>query len=162
MTYSYIMKSNPDIFMNHHYFETVIPRRRHIFVTSLYQYLFSLGPAVLSDLLDLYGGRLSVLYATMYQKLDLIPSPYDGDFIQSFVELDLGPDHYLVSLVRYMIAASRLARRIPGRGGNATIVLSSHPGTRADADHFVLAPTAAVLTDIHNCPELLQLLSRRA
>jgi radical SAM superfamily enzyme YgiQ (UPF0313 family) len=157
---SHIMSSNPDIFMNHHYFETVMPRQRHIFVTSLYQYLFSLGPAVLSDLLDRYEGRLSVLYAALYRKLGLIPPPFDGDFIRSFLEMDLGPDHYLVSLVRYMLAASRLARRIPGRE-TAALVDSSHSETPAAVDRCVLSPKAAVLTDIHDCPELLQLLSRR-
>jgi hypothetical protein len=162
---SQIMECSPEIFMNHHYFETVLPRRRHVFVTSLYQYLFSLGPPVLSTLLDLHDGRLSVLYSAMYQVTERgeISPPFNGDFITDYIEMKLGQSHYLVSLVRYMIAASRLARRIPGGGDTSFMseVLSATDCDVPDGDLFVLSPMATVLRDLHDCPELLKMLARR-
>src|SRR6266566_2826696 len=55
-----VMQSHPDIFMNHHYYPTVLPRQRHVFVTSIYQALQSFGYVALAHLIRFAGGRLSL------------------------------------------------------------------------------------------------------
>jgi radical SAM superfamily enzyme YgiQ (UPF0313 family) len=161
-----IMSGSPDVFMNHHYFESVLPRRQHVFVTSVYQVLFALGAPVLSHLLDLYEKRLGALMSSLWRDAELLEArpPYDPSVVPACLKMHLGSGHYLVSIARYMIAASRLSGRLPGR---------SHavfgPRLSADAEHevtshsrrYVLSSTAAVLRYVHDCPRILDFLAKR-
>ena len=82
-----IMEASPSIFMNHHYFESVLPRARHVFVTSLYHYLFNLGSPLLSHLLGHYGGRFSILMSDMYRYAEglALHPPYRPSFVRNYI-----------------------------------------------------------------------------
>jgi hypothetical protein len=152
--------------MNHHYFESILPRHRHIFVTSIYQALFALGPPVLSHLLDFFAKRLSVLISSIWDYAESLNAkpPYDIGLVPSFLEMRFGSGHYLVSLARYMIAASRLVGRLPGRD-DAIFgpPLKSDPEDRvtAEPEWYVLSPRAAVLRTVHDCPQILAQLEKQ-
>jgi radical SAM superfamily enzyme YgiQ (UPF0313 family) len=138
-----IMRDNPSVFMNHHYFATAVARRRHIVVTSVYHPLFKLGFPVLRRLLDAYDGRLSLLMdhivAWADEKRD--PGHFDSAFLCRFMLGTWGPDHHLTSLVRYMLAAAALRPDGP-------------PADDGDIA-YELSPAATVLSDIHDCPAIL-------
>lgn len=140
-----IMHDNPDVFMNHHYFPSVVPRRRHIVVTSVRHALLKLGFAVLREILDHYERRLSMLMDDVlaWPDSEREPGPFDGDFLLRFMTASWGRDHHLTSLVRYMLASADL--RV------------DEPANRPEgADHgYMLSSRATLLRDIHDCPAIL-------
>jgi hypothetical protein len=72
--------------------------------------------------------------------------------------------HYLPWVARYMIAASRLAGQLPGRG-DAVFGPPRSAYTRRDrtypAGGSVLSPAAAALRSVHDRPRSLTLLAQR-
>ena len=138
-----IMRDNPSVFMNHHYFATPVARRRHIIVTSVYHPLFKLGFPVLRRLLAAYDGRLSLLMDHIVDWADdeHEPGPFDTAFLCRFMLGTWGIDHPLTSLVRYMLAAAALRPDDPRADDGDTV--------------YELSPAAAVLSDIHDCPAIL-------
>ena len=150
---SQIMRANPDVFMNHHYYPTIIPRERNVFLTEIYHVITNLGPHVLSSLLDSYDRKLSRLLDRMYAWSlgSASGMATDGDLVSRFTQDEFGRSHFLSSLVRYMIAAARIAGRLPlARDRRAKVVRPSETGTR-----LVLGSNASVLRDIHDCPAIL-------
>jgi radical SAM superfamily enzyme YgiQ (UPF0313 family) len=143
-----VMRDNAHLFRNHHYFPTPVPRRRHVVVTSVYHVLFKLGFPVLRRLLDHYDGRLSLLmdHIVGWAHADDERGPFDAAFLRRFMLAAWGPEHYLTSLVRYMLAAAAL-RPDPREEASAP-----PPG---DEPLYVLSRRAAVVRDLHDCPTIL-------
>lgn len=140
-----LMRGEPDVFVNHHYFRSRVPRERHILVTSVYPVLYKLGFPVLRYLLEHYDNRLSRLVASMYEWAcgDGERRPYDGSFVVRFIEHTWGSDHHLTSLIRYMIIADGLRRSAPAQT------------TTSVSSRSVLSSAAAVVRDLHDCPAIL-------
>jgi hypothetical protein len=146
-----IMARDPQIFVNHHHFATVILRARHVFVTSVYTALHALGHPLLTHLLRRYGGRLSLFVSEMFAWATTrgLGTPSSPDFVVAFAENRWGRGDYLTSLVRYMAAADALRPRRIGERGDRTGPIEARRGRR-----FVLSRRAHVLRDLHDCPEL--------
>jgi hypothetical protein len=142
-----IMRENPSVFMNHDYFDARLPRRRHVVVTSVYHALFTLGFPVLRQLLDGYDQRLSLLMDELVEWAETkrYPGPFDSGFLCRFMASAWGNDHYLTSLVRYMLAAAALHPE------------ESHRAAAPDGGdrRYVLSSAAALLPDLHDCPAIL-------
>src|SRR5258706_10819173 len=133
---AHVMAQSPNIFVNHHYFPTLLPRERHVFVTSLYQVLYDLGFEVLDYLLQFYEGKLSKVMEDMYAwavKSNRVTSP-DAHFVQCYLEYTWGQQHALHSLARYMLTAARLRRacaNVIASDQNHAISLSDEEGSQS-------------------------------
>ena len=142
----------PEVFMNNHYFEAELPRRRHTLVSTLYYVLYDLSPPVLCLLLDQFGGRLSSLvdcfdeWAAREGLSVACKASFNGFVLKTF-----GLEHYVTSLVRYMMALSSMPR--PSRR-QVVQDRSEHAVLRAKRA-YELNPDATILKDIHDCPALL-------
>ena len=109
---SAIMEDAPSVFINHHFFPSVLPRGRHVFVTTVYQALYGLGFQLLRHIADVYGGKLSVLLDEMdaWRKEAGLPCAVDQSFVRQYFEAMHGGGGYLSGLVAYMLQASELRR----------------------------------------------------
>lgn len=151
---SEIMKQHPEVFMNHHYYQSALLRRQHVFVTSLFKVLYAMGFPLLSHVLGHYNGRLSCLVTDMYQGAKGDETP-DESFVIRYFENRWGREHYFTSLVRYMMTAHQLLKtEAPGRP-NAPAAKKVKLGR---GDKFSLSRQTAVVRDIHDCPALLSLI----
>lgn len=157
---------HPAIFMNHHYYPAALPRQRHVFVTSVYLVLYKLGFPLLSHLLEPYGKRFSRLVAEMLDYLERAErASYFGkesldSFVHRFFENRWGKRHYIASLVRYMLSINQLmSRQVAIKSTNGAGVAKTNVPISCYQSVYVMSPQAMVLHDIHNCPEILNLLA---
>ena len=148
-----VIEGNPEIFINHHYFPSALPRRRHILVTTAYSALYALGFVVLRHLLQGHGGRLSGLVDAMdrWAEAEGIPVECTPETIVAFFAASYGPDHYLTALVRYMYGAVELRRR-------ASFSRPKAVSRTPNPDAYRLSERAFVLRDVPDCPTILEYL----
>ncbi|MEU8547242.1 radical SAM protein [Streptomyces roseoverticillatus] len=152
-----ITRLDPEVFVNHHYYRSVLPRQRHILVTSAYRVLCRLGRAVQRHLLGRYGDSLSRFIDDLISWEGITPNPPSdtAELVQAYLCARWGAEDYLLSLVRYMLAATDPAR---GRDSDGPDRLFGEPSRSGDP-LVQTSPRAAVLSDIHACPEILDLLT---
>lgn len=147
-----IMSGAPEIFVNHHYFESALPRWRHVFVTEAFSQLHELRFPVLRALLELHEGKLSLLISgllSLSETLGGIPV-YSQDLLKQYLSQRFGRGHILMSLIRYLLAANDLTTA----AGAAPAAATPKSGKK-----FRLRPQAAVLRDLHDCGAALPLLA---
>jgi radical SAM superfamily enzyme YgiQ (UPF0313 family) len=146
-----LLARNPDLFGNHHFFPTVLPRERHVFATSAWNALRGLGRDALRYLLKPYEGRLSRFVDELdaWRLQHAGPAAIDAATITAFVAQRFGRTHHLVSLCRYAWAIDRLTDADEGPRGLP----------RAD-DPLMLSPQVELLAAIHRPKTLVALLSR--
>jgi hypothetical protein len=135
------IRGNPDIFVNHHFFEGKLERRHHVKVVSLYYVLYELSAPVLAFILDGYDGRLSRLVADIVESVS-------GDAIgraevTAWFRTRWGEAHVYTSLVRYMLEMAAVRHTVPRHG------------TSAGGAELVLSERAVILEAIHDCAQLL-------
>jgi radical SAM superfamily enzyme YgiQ (UPF0313 family) len=167
-----VMRQDPEIFVNHQYYRSVLPRRRHILVTSLHPVLYRLGFPVQRYLLGRYEGRLSRFFDDVLRWVEAGEEepPYGAELLHRYLEARWGTADHLLSLVRYMLVATDPARArptrswrhqgpVPGRtrGPDWATEGAAEDGA-ASGTRFRLSPRAALLSDLHPCPEILALL----
>jgi B12 binding domain/Radical SAM superfamily len=141
------------LFSPHHFFPTVLPRSRHVFVTAAGVALVALGRDVLRYVVGAFDGRLGVLVDAMddWRREASWPAAADPDFVVAFLAARFGAGHHLVSLCRYAYAM-RAARLAAERG------LPPAPPAPGRTVPLVLAQHVAVLADIHHPKRLAALL----
>lgn len=136
-----LMCALPAIFLTHHYYPTVIPRERNVFVVTLFRYLRYLGHPVLGSVLSFYDGRMSALVDALYALHCQHPrQAVDGRLVLDGLTAALGRAHPAVSLVRHRYLTERLWKK----------PISVWPSLRK----YVLAPRAMLLERIHDCARL--------
>lgn len=146
---SAVTESHPQVFINHHYFPGVLPRRRHIFVTTAYQALYTLGYPLLRHLVRAFDGRFSALLNDMdrWAAERGLPAACTQATIDGYFSATFGPRHYLTGVVRYMLHAAELRRR-------ATME-PSLPAPPA-GPLYRLTRRAFVLRRLPDCPRILE------
>jgi hypothetical protein len=152
-----VIEHHPEVFINHHYFPAVLPRRRHVFVSTVYQSLYALGFPLLRYILKFYSGRLSLLIEAMYRWVEHTEwnGPYDGNLIHEFLSVRHGEGHHLTGLVRYMLLASKL-RSVASKNGHVEI-------KNAQGDSYQLSRLSQIARKVPNCPEIFErLLQKRS
>jgi radical SAM superfamily enzyme YgiQ (UPF0313 family) len=150
-----IMADNPEVFMNHHYFPTVLPRERHVFVTTMFSALHELGFPVLRHMLSYYDGRLSRLMNDCYEFLGNVTVGNATDSLIAFTAHRWGSDHYLASIVRYVTTANRLSNAAAWEEQMRQTVGNS---VSQEAGSYRLSHRAALLRRIHDCKRILDLI----
>lgn len=154
-----VIEGNPDVFINHHFFPSALPRDRHILVTTAYQMLYSIGFPVLRYLLARYRGefhRLIDALDTWHQKTERPPA-IDHTALEAFFEDTFGMRHHVTGLVRYMLKAAELRRRA------ALDIESEMPSRRVpDAVSYTLSRRAFVVRNLPDCPKILEQLESQS
>ncbi|MFM0380088.1 radical SAM protein [Paraburkholderia strydomiana] len=147
----HLVSSCPDVFPNHHYLPSVVPRDRNIFVTTLWVTLHELGRATMFHLLGLFSHRLSYLVEealTWMREARPRTSAVDGFTLLAFVEHRFGMHHPMASMIRFATSRVRLLRQ------GVPPVHSTRCAGEADAA-IALSPYVELLRDIHDVPALL-------
>jgi radical SAM superfamily enzyme YgiQ (UPF0313 family) len=153
---STIIETNPDVFINHHYFPASLARRRHVFVTTAYQNLHSLGFPLLRYILKLYDGSFHRLMEAMYEWTETtgrssISEPAD---VAAFFSETVGATHHISGLVRYLLAAAELRRRASLDYGSVR-----SPLPVSEASLYRLSSRSIVVRDVPNCSAILEALT---
>lgn len=153
----HVIEHHPDVFINHHYFPSVMRRSRHIFVTTAYQAIHSLGFPLLRYILKRFDGRLSSLIDAVEkhsQQTTRDPVCTHETLSDFFVEA-FGARHHLTGLVRYVLKAAELRRKASlGPSETANAIFVDDPG------RYRLSRRAFVLKNLPDCPTILDHLSR--
>jgi radical SAM superfamily enzyme YgiQ (UPF0313 family) len=144
--------ANPEVFINHHYFPSVLDRGRHIFVTTSYQYLYALGFPLMRYILRGFDGRLSNLMDSMdnWRRQGRLTAACDQDMIVHFFASKFGAGHHITGLVRYMLVAAELRRKAINDSPARAVAVAGTSGGHALSDR------AAVLLRVPDCPRILE------
>jgi radical SAM superfamily enzyme YgiQ (UPF0313 family) len=147
-----VIESHPSVFINHHFFPSQLPRDRHIFVTTVYQSLYSLGIPFLRHILQFYEGRFSILLEAMnaWRRQAGMTACADHAWVRRYFEEAYGSDSYLAALVRYLLEIAELRRLIS---------LETPWNDAAGWDENLplrLSPWTALLRGVPNCPKILE------
>jgi radical SAM superfamily enzyme YgiQ (UPF0313 family) len=145
-----IIESNPTVFINHHYFPSALPRNRHIFVSEIYQFLYSLGYPLLHYIIRCVGGTFGEFIESMYEWYlqDGANRHIDGSLIEPFLAAKLGESHHLCGLVRYMLHAADLRKR------TYKYATPAAPQSQMGSVYQLGAYSRLVL-DVPDCPQVL-------
>jgi radical SAM superfamily enzyme YgiQ (UPF0313 family) len=156
---SEIMKQYPEVFMNHYYYQSVLPRGQHLFVTSLFEALYSLGFPLLSHLLSYYDRKLSCLVTNMYEWAERTDTKIENErVVIAYIEDRWGSDHYLTSLARHMVTAHQLFK---SQAQTITFESNFPDGKKTKLRRrgkYSLSSRVVILRDMHDCPRLLNLI----
>ncbi len=147
-----VIAAHAGIFINHHYFPAVLPRRRHIFITTAYQLIYGLGFPLLRYVLGRYRGRFSELMEAMERWAEAggQPAVCDQPMIERYFADTFGESHHITGLVRYMLNATELRRRVAnGVKGQAVL------GATEDGPFYALSPRTALLRRVPDCAVIL-------
>ncbi|UUU37477.1 B12-binding domain-containing radical SAM protein [Streptomyces sp. NBC_00162] len=128
-----ITRNDPEIFVNHHYYRGVLPRQRHVLVTSVYRALCRLNRNVQRHLLARYNNSLGGFFDDLLSWAGTdADAPSDApELLQTYLAGRWGAEDYLLSLVRYLLAASDPVR---GASGGA----AGLPEPRSHSTHPLL------------------------
>lgn len=154
-----MMRQYAKVFINHHYFPSVLPRGRHIFITAAYPFLYSLGFPVLRHILHHFQRKLSCLLESMFnwavknnEPLECSQSALERFFLSHF-----GESSHVPGLVRYMLHAAELRRRAINEPDDRT---PARPRTRRSM--YRLSRRSILLRHVPDCPRILKVLVRKA
>jgi radical SAM superfamily enzyme YgiQ (UPF0313 family) len=153
-----VISGHAEVFINHHYFPSVLPRRRHIFITTAYQVIYGLGFPLLRYILRRFEGRFSEFMESMenWARLQEESAVCDQALVERYFAATFGASHHITGLVRYMLNAMELRRRVT----NGVRPQIAH-GPSENGSYYVLSPRAAVLRRVPDCPNILARLVRR-
>lgn len=147
-----IMQRYPDIFMNHHYYKSVLPRSYHICTTSLYSVLQPLEKTIICYLLEKYDRKLHVLGKEIYEWL-MSKHPAGTGEITPALFIDylgekFGTDSMVYSLAVYRYEMHRLFY------DREKIFKKRKPALRTKKS-YRMAHNIKLVANIHNCPEII-------
>ena len=140
-----LISADPELFVTHYYFPTIVPRERNVFIAALWRQLAPLSEAY-ALLLNHWGGSLSALMeATCLWWADTAEEGTDvpPDALARFAESVFGSEAPVVSLLRYTAAC-----HAEPKGHH---VIRAKDGISGSTR---LAPGASVLRDIHDVSHL--------
>jgi radical SAM superfamily enzyme YgiQ (UPF0313 family) len=145
-----IMTSNPEVFMNHHFFPSSVQRDRNIWVVELVAHLRKIGHKLLDWIIDEeYSGRFSELVDDFLRSNPKrITGRIEIEEVTQFFAKRLANCPLLADVVKYLL----LVHEVP-----FTPVVDSSDHKRDD--EFQISPSAKYFQDIYNIPSFLQILS---
>jgi radical SAM superfamily enzyme YgiQ (UPF0313 family) len=97
---SAMLRGNPDIFMNHHFYETKLPRKTFVGVTGIFPYLCALGGPLLRVVMEYLDITFSSLVFTILSRCERGTITYQKVFRE------------LLSLINEKRAGRRLVRQL--------------------------------------------------
>ena len=124
---SALLRDNPDIFMNHHFYRTKLPRETFVGVTTMFAYLGALGGPLLQAVMECLDLTLSRLVFSILSRCEKNDITYQRVFRELLLLInERGAGHTLIrQLVEYALAHLR-ARH----AGNVMNVKSAPNGSK--------------------------------
>jgi radical SAM superfamily enzyme YgiQ (UPF0313 family) len=152
---SEIMENNPQIFMNHHYYRSILPREFHVITVSLFEVLRSLGIPIIRFLLNNFDNSLSRLSTDVHAwaKENRVKSITENSLLLYLVDR-FSYGSILTSLARYQFEVNRLRNY-------ESLEDEENSRNYFPGNKFVRgekAPKLSLIKDIHNCPQIIKLL----
>ncbi len=123
-----LIAGEPALFGNHHYYPSVLPRERHVFVSSAWLALFGLGRPVLGYALRAFEGRLSAFVDAAFAwhaSSEPAGPAVDLARLTAFVQTRFGAHHHLTSLFRYAAATDALAASVSASASTAPVLVAA-------------------------------------
>lgn len=144
-----IMKRYPDIFMNHHYYKTLLPRHFFVVSVSLFEVLLSLGKTITRYILSFFEKKLSVLTHAVSEWAEqmAVKSIHPANFLL-YMTQTFSEKHVLVSLLRYQFEINELQQN--GWREAEESVKFSIKNRQEEKTSF------RWLKKIHNCPAIIK------
>jgi radical SAM superfamily enzyme YgiQ (UPF0313 family) len=148
-----IIKANPDVFVTYHYYPTLLPRHRHIFVIDAYRMLRKAGHTVLTYAMGFYEGRFSGIVNHLWdwaRNAGREHQTVDAKLVVDFFR-DCYGAHHLTSLFQYALLTehSRLLGPARTRAEADAVELDPHQA-------YQLGPGAFLFEDLHDCAALIR------
>ena len=141
-----IMGEHPQIFMNHHYYKSLLPRHFHVITASLFDALLTLGKPITRYLLEKFDGSLAKLNNDVYNwACAHSVKSITNNLLVKYISDTFGPHHALTSLARYQFEVTSLF----------------HAEVHGRADNNEKDPGFRLLKDIHNCPGIINSLKAK-
>ncbi|HSF98025.1 MAG TPA: radical SAM protein [Ornithinibacter sp.] len=154
-----IMAGDAEVFVNHHYYRSTVPRERNVLVTGIHPLLYRLTMPLQRHLLGRFAdASLAAFFQRVYdwwrtEAPDVEPG---DDLVIRFATDAWGRHDYLTSLLRYMLAATAPERQFVT---NHFQPLPDRPAPTSRAGQtLMVSPRAALLVGLHDCPAILELL----
>lgn len=151
---SEIMEKHPEIFMNHHYYQTVLPRHFFVITASLFEVLLSLDITIKRYLLSHYENKLSKLNTSVYEwaAANNIKS-MTNNLLALYISQQFSSQHVLTSLLRYRFELiSLLNIGVKEEEEKSKIRLQKNN----NISNQIQEPSFRWLKSIHNCPEIIK------
>jgi radical SAM superfamily enzyme YgiQ (UPF0313 family) len=104
-----VLRSNPDIFMNHHFYETKLPRKTFVSVTSIFPYLCALGGPLLRVVMEYLETTFSDLVFKILSRCETHNITYEQVFrqLRSLISEKRGGHKLVGQLVEFAFAHVR-------------------------------------------------------
>ncbi len=106
---SAMLRGNPDIFMNHHFYETKLPRKTFVSVTSIFPYLCALGGPLLRVVMEYLETTFSNLVFTILSRCERHSITYQNVFreLRSLISEKRAGQRLVGQLVEFAFAHLR-------------------------------------------------------
>lgn len=154
-----LMASDPEVFVNHHYYRSTLPRDRNVLVTSIHPILYRLTMPVQRHLLGRFpNASLAAFFHRLYDwwRLEAPDLQPGDDLLIRFALATWGQHDYLTSLLRFMLAATAPERQFVTNHFQPLRHRSTQPTNGVET--LMLSPRSALLVGLHDCPAILELL----
>ena len=144
-----LLRRNPDIFMNHHFYETELPRKTIIGITSIFPHLCALGGPLLRIVLEHVETTFSSLVFTILSRCNSSGITYEKLFRE------------LLSLVDEKRAGQRLVRQLIEfacahvRALQPKVTTDFRQGTNGNEKRMCLASEATLFRQTFDIPRAL-------
>ena len=148
------VNSHPELFPNHFYYETALPRSCHVFASTAFDYINSIHWALRRELLRLYSDSLSDLVDELREAAGSTGEHmrFHPSLVEQVAASRSGVQDSLVPLLKYW----RLIETAPSRATEGDPQRREAVNTQQS---FVLRTGAAVLRGVPDCHLLLDKLS---
>jgi radical SAM superfamily enzyme YgiQ (UPF0313 family) len=152
---SAMLRGNPDIFMNHHFYETKLPRKTIVGVTSIFAYLCALGGPLLRVVTEYLEITFTSLVFTILWRCGRSSTTYENVFTQLLSLInEKKPGRTLVGqLVEFAFAHVRALQPKP--------TMNCQPGVNGAERVICLAKEATLFRRTFDIPRALEQINER-
>ena len=153
---SALLRGNPDIFMNHHFYRTELPRQTVVGVTRIFPHLCALGGPLLLVVMEYLGTTLSKLLFTILSRCEKGDITYQKVFTE------------LLSLINERKANRRLVRRLVEfafahlRARQPESLRNTQPASNGDEGTICIASGATLFRNTFDIPSVLDRIQHQA
>lgn len=142
-----LLHSDPEIFVNHHYFPTRTIRARNIWLTEFLPCLHALGLPLAGEIVARHDGRLSLFLKALHLWWAAHSHPAPYDLLPAYFAEVFGLDDPLTQVMRYAAAGAQLLE--------VSSASSDVAGLDPAGGRFKLSSRAVLLDALPDAPSLI-------
>jgi radical SAM superfamily enzyme YgiQ (UPF0313 family) len=149
-----LVNEHRDIFSTYHYYPSTMPRAHTTFAVEAVDVLRRVGPIILKYAMRSYDGRLSRLVFALRRWAESAGKGHQPniEMVEAYITETFGQGHHLTSLFRYALCVSQACEEGSERRETCSRVFDPH-------ELYQVGPHIRVLSDLHDCEELLERIS---